>query len=298
MDLALRVGSGRLGTPRTTRSGRPVDAQGPRKPIATAPGPLPTSGNHPAFPTTSRWASDQSARPSPAGACMVRRAHHHPVPGLLGADRRACADRRDLRRALQARPDDLDQPSFLWMMYRSGWATKPGQERVLATAITRDGLEWALAHAASVTTNQAPTPAARHGQSNSGPARSGSSGIQSARFGSTRSSTGPFRLACPVRRPAATSASGSSSSATSPAWPQSRRPGRPGRPHHGPGHAAGGAPLPATRSTLSADRDHPQRPAGIAGETGPPTGTTHARHLIPVRSPALDQQDHELRLEG
>jgi hypothetical protein len=38
--------------------------------------------------------------------------------------------------------------SFLWMMYRSGWATKPGQERVLAIQITRDGFEWALAHAA------------------------------------------------------------------------------------------------------------------------------------------------------
>lgn len=40
------------------------------------------------------------------------------------------------------------KPSFLWMMYRSGWATKPGQERVLAIQITRDGFEWALAHAA------------------------------------------------------------------------------------------------------------------------------------------------------
>ncbi|WP_079123103.1 DUF4291 domain-containing protein [Streptomyces abyssalis] len=36
------------------------------------------------------------------------------------------------------------KPSFLWMMYRSGWATKPGQERVLAIDITREGLEWAL----------------------------------------------------------------------------------------------------------------------------------------------------------
>jgi hypothetical protein len=34
------------------------------------------------------------------------------------------------------------------MMYRSGWATKPGQERVLAIQITRDGFEWALANAA------------------------------------------------------------------------------------------------------------------------------------------------------
>ena len=40
------------------------------------------------------------------------------------------------------------KPSFLWMMYRSGWATKPGQQRILAISITRDGFEWALAHAA------------------------------------------------------------------------------------------------------------------------------------------------------
>ena len=38
------------------------------------------------------------------------------------------------------------KPSFLWMMYRSGWATKPGQERVLAIQISRKGFEWALAH--------------------------------------------------------------------------------------------------------------------------------------------------------
>lgn len=40
------------------------------------------------------------------------------------------------------------KPSFLWMMYRSGWATKAGQERVLAITITREGFEWALANAA------------------------------------------------------------------------------------------------------------------------------------------------------
>jgi hypothetical protein len=39
------------------------------------------------------------------------------------------------------------KPSFLWMMYRCGWATKPGQERVLAVEITRTGFEWALANA-------------------------------------------------------------------------------------------------------------------------------------------------------
>ncbi|MFI5687002.1 DUF4291 domain-containing protein [Streptomyces sp. NPDC051636] len=39
------------------------------------------------------------------------------------------------------------KPSFLWMMYRCGWATKEGQETVLAVEITRDGFEWALSHA-------------------------------------------------------------------------------------------------------------------------------------------------------
>jgi hypothetical protein len=39
------------------------------------------------------------------------------------------------------------KPSFLWMMYRCGWATKPGQEHVLAVEITRAGFEWALGHA-------------------------------------------------------------------------------------------------------------------------------------------------------
>src|SRR3954451_24919231 len=39
------------------------------------------------------------------------------------------------------------KPSFLWMMYRCGWATKPGQERVVAVEITRTGFEWALTHA-------------------------------------------------------------------------------------------------------------------------------------------------------
>ena len=39
------------------------------------------------------------------------------------------------------------KPSFLWMAYRSGWAGKHGQERVLAIEITRAGLHWALEHA-------------------------------------------------------------------------------------------------------------------------------------------------------
>ncbi|MGW1228181.1 DUF4291 domain-containing protein [Streptomyces sp. NPDC001515] len=39
------------------------------------------------------------------------------------------------------------KPSFLWMMYRCGWAEKEGQETVLAVEITREGFDWALAHA-------------------------------------------------------------------------------------------------------------------------------------------------------
>ncbi|NUP20731.1 MAG: DUF4291 domain-containing protein [Streptomyces sp.] len=39
------------------------------------------------------------------------------------------------------------KPSFLWMMYRCGWAMKEGQETVLAVEISREGLVWALRHA-------------------------------------------------------------------------------------------------------------------------------------------------------
>jgi hypothetical protein len=38
------------------------------------------------------------------------------------------------------------KPSFLWMMYRAGWATKEGQEHILAIKIKRKGFEWALAN--------------------------------------------------------------------------------------------------------------------------------------------------------
>ena len=36
------------------------------------------------------------------------------------------------------------KPSFLWLMHRSNWGQKSGQERVLAVRITRDGWEKAL----------------------------------------------------------------------------------------------------------------------------------------------------------
>lgn len=39
------------------------------------------------------------------------------------------------------------KPSFLWMMARSGWGRKPGQEMVLGVRITREGWEEALSQA-------------------------------------------------------------------------------------------------------------------------------------------------------
>jgi hypothetical protein len=38
------------------------------------------------------------------------------------------------------------KPSFLWMMERSNWGRKPGQEYILAVKISRTGWEEALSH--------------------------------------------------------------------------------------------------------------------------------------------------------
>jgi hypothetical protein len=39
------------------------------------------------------------------------------------------------------------KPSFLWLMERSNWGQKAGQERILAVRITRQGWQHALEHA-------------------------------------------------------------------------------------------------------------------------------------------------------
>lgn len=39
------------------------------------------------------------------------------------------------------------KPSFLWMMYRSGWATKEGQNRILAIDMKREGFELIVRNA-------------------------------------------------------------------------------------------------------------------------------------------------------
>lgn len=47
------------------------------------------------------------------------------------------------------------KPSFTWLMHRSNWARKPGQERVLAVRITREGWEEALSRAVLTTADPA-----------------------------------------------------------------------------------------------------------------------------------------------
>jgi hypothetical protein len=50
------------------------------------------------------------------------------------------------------------KPSFLWMMYRCGWAAKEGQGTVLAIEITREGFEWALENACLAHYEHGPHP--------------------------------------------------------------------------------------------------------------------------------------------
>lgn len=47
------------------------------------------------------------------------------------------------------------KPSFRWLMHRSNWGRKPGQERVLAVRITREGWEEALSRAVLTTADPA-----------------------------------------------------------------------------------------------------------------------------------------------
>ncbi|MFE6911453.1 DUF4291 domain-containing protein [Streptomyces erythrochromogenes] len=47
------------------------------------------------------------------------------------------------------------KPSFLWLMHRSNWARKPGQERILGVRMTRQGWEQALSRAVLTTADPA-----------------------------------------------------------------------------------------------------------------------------------------------
>lgn len=46
------------------------------------------------------------------------------------------------------------KPSFLWLMHRSNWGGKSGQEHILAVRITRDGWHQALTNARLTTGDQ------------------------------------------------------------------------------------------------------------------------------------------------
>ena len=106
------------------------------------------------------------------------------------------------------------KPSFLWMMYRCGWGTKPSQETVLAVEITRDGFEWALRHAclSSYVPGVHSDHAAWRRQLKSAPARIQWDPERDLHLGPCR--TAPSNSVSPVRPSGATRTSGRSASAT------------------------------------------------------------------------------------
>jgi len=115
------------------------------------------------------------------------------------------------------------KPSFGWMMHRSGWASKPGQERVLAIEITRGGFSWALAHSclSQYKAGQHGSPQVWAALRDASPVRVQWDPDRSLTGNGSR--TGQSRSACPARPFTATATSGSARSPTSP-----RPPGRPG----------------------------------------------------------------------
>ena len=88
-------------------------------------------------PLTADLPDDLRGAPSGAPAAVERQALN------------ATFKQGDALRPLGGRPAHRGhiKPSFLWMMGRCGWARKPGQERVLAVRITREGWETALSNA-------------------------------------------------------------------------------------------------------------------------------------------------------
>ncbi|MFF1960323.1 DUF4291 domain-containing protein [Streptomyces sp. NPDC058220] len=59
-----------------------------------------------------------------------------------GPQRPSSVSKKDCERCLT-----WIKPSFRWMMYRSGWGGKEGQETILAVEIARVGFDWALRNA-------------------------------------------------------------------------------------------------------------------------------------------------------
>jgi hypothetical protein len=83
---------------------------------------------------------------------QIRAAYDDKTITVYQAYNKAIAQSAVEHQAFRSPPFKMDRmtwikPSFLWMMYRSGWATKPDQEHVLAIQITREGFDWALQNA-------------------------------------------------------------------------------------------------------------------------------------------------------
>jgi hypothetical protein len=79
-------------------------------------------------------------------------AHHDPTTVVVYQAYRPEIAEHAVRYQRFGGPFSLDRmswvkPGFLWMMYRSGWASKPGQERVLAVRLPRPAFESILAAA-------------------------------------------------------------------------------------------------------------------------------------------------------
>lgn len=90
--------------------------------------------------------------PSAVPARQIRAVYDDRTVRVYQAYSHEIADAALARGTFVSPPFKLDRmtwvkPSFLWMMYRSGWGLKDaGQARILAIDVGRDGFDWALAH--------------------------------------------------------------------------------------------------------------------------------------------------------
>src|SRR6185369_16959702 len=75
-----------------------------------------------------------------AGTVVVYQAYR-PAIGLFAAQQQRFGGEFSLNRM------SWIKPNFLWMMYRSGWGTKQGQEVTLAVRLRRTGFDQILERA-------------------------------------------------------------------------------------------------------------------------------------------------------
>ena len=115
------------------------------------------------------------------------------------------------------------KPSFLWMMYRSGWGLKDaGQNRILAIDISHEGFAWALAN--SCPSHPEPGQGKEEWERIKNASPCASSGTRNATCTSSPCPTAPSRSAWARRLHGVTSGNGSGASPRSPAWPMTSTP--------------------------------------------------------------------------